>query len=79
MNDLTIAPGPGIPDDAVITAADLAEHFAKSSAPGVQGINTTDSKVQLSIDVAECASLTDAQRHRISRNLEHRLDGSVFG
>ncbi|MDH4657875.1 peptide chain release factor 1 [Corynebacterium pyruviciproducens] len=69
MNDLTIAPGPGIPDGAVIAAADLAERFAKSSAPGVQGINTTDSKVQLSIDVAECASLTDTQRHRISRNL----------
>ena len=78
MNDLTIAPGPGIPDGAVIAAADLAGRFAKSSAPGVQGINTTDSKVQLSIDVAECASLTDAQRHRVSHNLEHRLDGSVF-
>gem|GEM_PF-4644777 len=56
----------------------LAERFAKSSTPGGQGVNTTDGKVQLSIDVAECASLTDAQRHRISRNLEHRLDGSVF-
>ena len=77
MNDMTIAPGPGIPDGAVI-AADLAERFAKSSTPGGQGVNTTDGKVQLSIDVAECASLTDAQRHRISRNLEHRLDGSVF-
>lgn len=77
MNNMTIAPGPGIPDGAVI-AADLAERFAKSSTPGGQGVNTTDGKVQLSIDVAECASLTDAQRHRISRNLEHRLDGSVF-
>nr|WP_246875126.1 hypothetical protein [Corynebacterium sp. Marseille-P3884] len=77
MNDMTIAPGPGIPDGAVI-AADLAERFAKSLTPGGQGVNTTDGKVQLSIDVAECASLTDAQRHRISRNLEHRLDGSVF-
>ena len=77
MNDMTIPPGPGIPDGAVI-AADLAERFAKSSTPGGQGVNTTDGKVQLSIDVAECASLTDAQRHRMSRNLEHRLDGSVF-
>lgn len=78
MNDLTIAPGPGIPDGAVIAAADLTERFAKSSGPGGQGVNTTDSKVQLSIDVAECASLTDAQRRRILRNLEHRLDGSVL-
>ena len=79
MNDLTIAPGPGVPGGAVVAAAGVAERFAKSAGPGVQGANTTDSKVQLSIDVAECASLTDTQRHRISRNLEHRLDGSVFG
>ncbi|MFR9480940.1 peptide chain release factor-like protein [Corynebacterium amycolatum] len=44
MNDMTIAPGPGIPDGAVI-AADLAERFAKSSTPGGQGVNTTDGKV----------------------------------
>ncbi|EEI17686.1 alternative ribosome rescue aminoacyl-tRNA hydrolase ArfB [Corynebacterium lipophiloflavum] len=78
MNDLTIAPGPGIPDGAVIAAADLAERFAKSSSPGGQGVNTTDSKVQLSIDITESASLTDDQRRRILRNLEHRLDGSVL-
>ena len=28
MKDLTIAPGPGIPDGAVIAAADLTERFA---------------------------------------------------
>ena len=78
MKDLTIAPGPGIPDGAVIAAADLTERFAKSSGPGGQGVNPTDSKVQLSIDIAESASLTDAQRRRILRNLEHRLDGSVL-
>ena len=78
MNDLTIAPGPGIPGGVVIAAADLTERFARSSGPGGQGVNTTDSKVQLSLDIAACASLTDAQRHRVSHNLEHRLDGSVF-
>lgn len=44
MNDLTIAPGPGIPGGLVIVAADLTERFAKSSGPGGQGVNTTDSK-----------------------------------
>ncbi|WP_296149146.1 alternative ribosome rescue aminoacyl-tRNA hydrolase ArfB [uncultured Corynebacterium sp.] len=78
MNDLTIAPGPGIPDGLVIAAADLTERFAKSSGPGGQGVNTTDSKVQLSINIAECASLNDAHRRRIFRNLEHRMDGSVL-
>ena len=78
MNDLTIAPGPGIPDGMVIPAADLTERFAKASGPGGQGVNTTDSKVQLSIDIAAVSVLDDAQRHRILRNLESRLDGTVL-
>ena len=78
MKDLTIAPGPGIPGGVVIAAVDLTERFAKSSGPGGQGVNTTDSKVQLSLDVAACASLSDAQRRRILRNLEHHLDGTVL-
>ena len=78
MNDLTIAPGPGIPDGMVIPAADLTERFAKASGPGGQGVNTTDSKVQLSIDVAGCGSLSDGQRRRVLRNLESRLDGTVL-
>ena len=78
MNDLTIAPGPGIPDGMVIPAADLTERFAKASGPGGQGGNTTDSKVQLSIDIAAVSVLDDAQRRRILRNLENRLDGTVL-
>lgn len=78
MNDLTIAPGPGIPGGLVIVAADLTERFAKSSGPGGQGVNTTDSKVQLSVDIATCSSLSDALRRRALHNLEHRLDGTVL-
>ena len=78
MQDLTIAPGPGIPGGLVVAAADLTERFAKTSGPGGQGVNTTDSKVQLSIDIATCASLSDAQRRRALHNLEHRLDGTVL-
>lgn len=78
MKDLIIAPGPEVPDGAVIAAADLTERFAKSSGPGGQGVNTTDSKVQLSIDIAESTSINDAQRRRILHNLEPRLDGTVL-
>lgn len=78
MNDLTIAPGPGIPGGLVIAAADLTERFVKSSGPGGQGVNTTDSKVQLSLDIASCPSLSESQRRRVLRNLEHRLDGTVL-
>ena len=65
MKDLLIQPGPGIPGGAIVAGAEFTERFAKSSGPGVQGVNTTDSKVQLSLDVAACASLTDAQRQRL--------------
>ena len=78
MNDLTVAPGPGIPDGLFIPAADLTERFAKASGPGGQGVNTTDSKVQLSIDIAAASVLDDAQRRRILRNLESRLDSTVL-
>ena len=78
LNDLTIAPGPGIPGGLVIVAADLTERFAKSTGPGGQGVNTTDSKVQLSIDIAACSSLSDPQRRRALRNLEPRLNGTFL-
>ena len=39
MQDLTIAPGPGIPGGLVVAAADLTERFAKASGPGGQGVN----------------------------------------
>lgn len=78
MNDLTIAPGPGIPGGLVIPAADLTERFARSSGPGGQGVNTTDSKVQLSVDIAGVGALDDAQRRRILRTLDGRLDGTVL-
>ena len=75
MKDLTIAPGPGIPDGVIIAAADLTERFSRSSGPGGQGVNTTDSKVQLSLDIATCASLSDAHRRRILHNLHRRTAG----
>ena len=62
----------------VIAAADLTERFSKSSGPGGQDVNATDSKVQLSVDIATCSSLSDAQRRRILHNHEHRLDGTVL-
>ena len=34
MQDLTTAPGQGIPDGLVVAAADLSERFAKASGPG---------------------------------------------
>lgn len=78
MDYLVIPPGPGIPEGIRIPGAELREKFARSSGPGGQGVNTTDSKVQLSLDLARVSVLTDAQRARAIRNLGSRLDGSVL-
>ena len=55
--DLAITPGPGIPDGLTIPAHELTERFARASGPGGQGVNTTDSRVQLSLDIAASATL----------------------
>nr|WP_120490978.1 alternative ribosome rescue aminoacyl-tRNA hydrolase ArfB [Corynebacterium lactis] len=78
MDNLTVAPGPGIPSGLTIPASELRERFARSSGPGGQGVNTTDSKVQLAVDLAELSVLTDTQRGRSIRNLGPRLDGTVL-
>lgn len=73
MNDLVILPGPGVPHGLVIPAGELTERFARASGPGGQGVNTTDSRVQLSFDLAASATLSDAQRVRALRHLAGRL------
>lgn len=78
MDELRIDPGPGIPDGLVIPGSELMETFARSSGPGGQGVNTTDSKVQLAVDLATLTVLDDARRRRALRNLEHRLSGTVL-
>ncbi len=78
MDSLRIEPGPGAPEGVLIPAADLTERFAKSSGPGGQSVNTTDSKVQLSIDLASTEALTVNQRRRVLKNLESKLDGAVL-
>ncbi|QUH04749.1 aminoacyl-tRNA hydrolase [Saccharopolyspora erythraea] len=61
-----------------IPAAELFERFSRSSGPGGQGVNTTDSRVELSFDLARTPSLPDDLRHRAVERLGHRLvDGVV--
>lgn len=78
MFDVVISPGPGIPDGLVIPAGDLTEHFSRASGPGGQAVNTTDSRVQLSLNLAATAALDDDQRRRLMRNLGDHLDGPVL-
>ncbi|GAA2160816.1 ribosome-associated protein [Humibacillus xanthopallidus] len=72
-DDLVIAPGPGLRRGLVIPASELIERFSRSSGPGGQGVNTTDSRVELLFEPATSASLDDVQRERLSRALADRL------
>ncbi len=62
----------------VIPDRELTERFSRSSGPGGQGVNTTDSRVELSFDVARSPSLPETTRARMLARLEARLvDGVV--
>lgn len=61
-----------IPDDQ------LSWRFSRSSGPGGQSVNTTDSRVELSFDVAGSPVLTPTQRRRALERLADRLKGGVI-
>lgn len=78
VDNLIIAPGPGAPRGLLVPSAELVEQFSRASGPGGQGVNTTDSRVQLSLDVATTTALSPTQRTRALENLAARLDGTVL-
>ncbi|MGI8948721.1 MAG: alternative ribosome rescue aminoacyl-tRNA hydrolase ArfB [Ornithinimicrobium sp.] len=76
--DLRVPPGPGLPHGLVVPAAELRERFTRASGPGGQGVNTTDSRVQLDFDPATSEALTPEQRDRLLAAFEPRLvDGRL--
>jgi ribosome-associated protein len=62
----------------VLPAAELRERFSRSSGPGGQGVNTTDSRVELSVDLAGSPSLPAFLRERVLERLRHRLVDGVL-
>jgi ribosome-associated protein len=62
----------------VIAGAELRERFSRSSGPGGQGVNTTDSRVELSFDVARSPSIPDHLRPRLLARLAGRLVDGVL-
>ncbi|MGB0101959.1 MAG: alternative ribosome rescue aminoacyl-tRNA hydrolase ArfB [Nocardioides sp.] len=67
--NLTVPPGPGLPEGLVIPASELVERFSRSPGPGGQSVNTSDSRVELEYDVAASSTLSDAQRTRLLARL----------
>lgn len=77
-DDLHVTPGPGLPEGLVVPAAELTERFSRSSGPGGQSVNTTDSRVELEFDIERSTVLTDIQRNRARHFLASRLaDGRL--
>jgi ribosome-associated protein len=65
-------------DWLLIPAAELHERFSRSSGPGGQSVNTTDSRVELSFDVEHSAALPEWARTRAVEHLAGRLTGGVL-
>ena len=61
-----------------IPEAELQERFSRSSGPGGQGVNTTDSRVELSFDLARSPSVPEDLRERALERLAARLTGGVL-
>ncbi len=59
-------------------AAALGWRFSRSSGPGGQGVNTADSRVELSVAPLELPGLGDAQRQRLADRLGGRLVDGVL-
>lgn len=62
----------------VIPGGELRERFSRSSGPGGQSVNTTDSRVELSFDVAASSVLPDWARRRAVDRLGGRLANGVL-
>jgi ribosome-associated protein len=78
VSDLVLGPARGLPDGLVIPDAELVERFSRSSGPGGQGVNTTDSRVELRWDVARSPALSEPLRARALDRLGSRLEDGVL-
>jgi ribosome-associated protein len=63
---------------AVIRPEDLSWRFSRSTGPGGQSVNTTDSRVEVSYDVASSRELGPVLRERALRALAGRLVNGVI-
>jgi ribosome-associated protein len=70
--DLEVSPALTIP------AAELGWRFSRSSGPGGQHVNTSDSRVELSWNVGASAALSDRQKLMLLTRLGPRLIAGVI-
>lgn len=65
--DLEVSPALTIP------ASELGWRFSRSSGPGGQHVNTSDSRVELIWSILDSAVLSEEQRALLNARLGHRL------
>jgi ribosome-associated protein len=70
--DLEVSPALTIP------TSELGWRFSRSSGPGGQHVNTSDSRVELSWNVSNSAALSDDQRLILLTRLRRRLIDGVI-
>jgi ribosome-associated protein len=70
--DLEVSPALTIP------ASELGWRFSRSSGPGGQHVNTSDSRVELSWNVGNSAAVSEGQRLFLLTRLERRLIAGVI-
>lgn len=72
MPDLHVTAGVTVPE------TELRWRFSRAGGPGGQGVNTADSRVELSLDVAASTAFTAEQRDRVLTRLAGRLTDGVL-
>jgi len=70
--DLEVSPALTIPE------RELGWRFSRSSGPGGQHVNTSDSRVELFWNVADSTVLSDEARMLLLTRLAHRLVGGTL-
>ena len=70
--DLEVSPALTIP------TSELGWRFSRSSGPGGQHVNTSDSRVELSWNVSDSAALSEGQRLMLLTRLGRRLIAGVI-
>jgi ribosome-associated protein len=73
-NDLTDVVA--IADGLAIPIAELRFRFSRSSGPGGQHVNRSETRVELLFDIARSPSLSEEQRARITHRLAGYIDGA---
>jgi ribosome-associated protein len=74
----TMESGLVVRSGVVIPEAELGWRFSRSSGPGGQSVNTTDSRVELSFDVAGTTAFNEVLRERALERLSSRLVDGVL-